>query len=139
MGLDQVHLVELPKITDPRGSLTFAEGGRHVPFEIRRVFYLYGLAPGTQRGGHAHKWHDEVIIALAGSFDIRVDDGFQTSRYTLASPSTGLFLPRLVWQDLENFSPGAVCLVLASDVYAEADYYRKYPDFLAAVRGKESA
>jgi len=139
MGLDQVRIIDLPTITDPRGSLTFAEGARHVPFEIRRVFYLYALAPGTKRGGHAHKWHDEVIIPLAGSFDIRLDDGFQTCRYALDCPSTGLFLPRLVWQDLENFSPGAVCLVLASDVYTEADYYRKYPDFLAAVGGKAHA
>lgn len=134
MGLDQVRIIELPTVTDPRGSLSFAEGLRHVPFEIRRVFYLYGLAPGTTRGGHAHKWHDEVIIPLAGSFGIRLDDGVQTRRYTLDRPSAGLFLPRLVWQDLENFSPGAVCLVLASDVYSEADYYRKHADFLAAVR-----
>jgi dTDP-4-dehydrorhamnose 3,5-epimerase-like enzyme len=134
MGLDQVRIIELPTITDPRGSLSFAEGLRHVPFEIRRVFYLYGLAPGTTRGGHAHKWHDEVIVPLAGRFDIRLDDGFQTRRYTLDRPSAGLFLPRLVWQDLENFSPGAVCLVLASDVYSEADYYRRHAEFLAAVR-----
>ncbi|MFA4944308.1 MAG: FdtA/QdtA family cupin domain-containing protein [Lentisphaeria bacterium] len=138
MGLEQVRLLEFPKISDPRGSLSFVEGERHLPFAIKRVFYLYGIAPGQSRGGHAHKWHDEVIIPLAGSFDIILDDGFAKQPHHLDQPHVGLFLPRLVWQDLVNFSPGAVCLVLASDVYSEADYYRRYPEFLAAVRGSGS-
>jgi dTDP-4-dehydrorhamnose 3,5-epimerase-like enzyme len=135
MGLEQVRLITLPKISDDRGHLSFAEGGRHLPFEIRRVFYLYGIPPGRHRGGHAHKHHDEVIVAAAGQFDIVVDDGAQTARYTLDQPNVGLYFPKMIWQDLRDFSPGAVCLVFASDVYDEADYYRRYADFLAAVRG----
>ncbi len=134
MGLEQVRIIELPTRSDPRGSLTFAEGDRHLPFPIKRVFYLYGIPPNAHRGGHAHKWHDEVIIAAAGSLEIIVDDGAGKATYRLDAPHRGLLLPRMVWQDLREFSPGAVCLVLASDVYSEADYYRKYDDFLAACR-----
>lgn len=134
MGLDQVHIIEIPEISDDRGHLNFAEGGRHVPFEIKRVFCLYGIPPGKVRGGHAHKWHDEVIFSLVGRFDIRVDDGFRKADFTLDRPNRGLFLPHQVWQDFTHFSPDAVCMVLASDVYTEADYYRKYDEFLQAVR-----
>lgn len=135
MGLDKVRFVDLATATGAGACLTFIEGGRHLPFDIRRVYYLYDIEPGVQRGGHAHKQHEELIIAAAGSFDIILDDGYRTQRFPLDRPNRGIFFPTMVWHELENFAPGSVCLVLASLYYDQEDYFRDYDEFVAAVRG----
>ncbi|MGY1601109.1 sugar 3,4-ketoisomerase [Geodermatophilus sp. SYSU D00815] len=126
------RIVELPRITDPRGNLTFVEGSRHVPFEVRRVFYLYDVPGGEARGAHAHRELEQLVIAVSGSFDVVVDDGTDCERFTLNRSYYGLYLPRMIWAHLENFSSGSVSLVLASQEYDEADYYRDYDEFLRA-------
>jgi hypothetical protein len=126
------RIVDLPRVTDPRGNLTFIEGGVQVPFDVARVYYLYDVPGGESRGGHAHQELEQVIIAAAGSFDVIVDDGSETARFHLNRSYYGLYLPRLTWRELGNFSSGSVCLVLASHRYSEDDYYREYADFLAA-------
>lgn len=131
----QVRIVDLPQIHDPRGDLTFVEGGNHVPFDIARVYYLYNVPVDSERGGHAHKQLEQVVFALSGSFRIKIDDGRAKSEYWLRDPSKGLYVSRLVWREMDAFSQGAVCMVLASQRYDEADYYRRYDDFVDAVRG----
>lgn len=125
-------LIQLPKIADHRGNLTFLECNRHVPFEIRRVYYLYDVPSGAERGGHAHRELRQLLIALAGSFDVVLDDGKQRNRLTLNRPDKGLVIGSMIWREIDNFSAGAVCLVLASHEYDEADYYRDYQEFRAA-------
>lgn len=132
MRLKQCHLVDLPKISDPRGNLTFIEGGRHVPFDIRRVYYLYDVPGGAERGGHAHKELHQLIVAMSGSFDVILDDGGEKRRIHLNRSYTGLYVCPMIWRELDNFSSGSVCMVLASNHYDEADYYRNYQDFLQA-------
>jgi hypothetical protein len=132
MSLNDCQLVELPKISDPRGNLTFIEGDRHVPFPIKRVYYLYDVPGGADRGGHAHKELHQLIIALAGSFDITLDDGREKKLFHLNRPFRGLHVGPMIWREIGNFSSGAVCLVLASDYYSEADYFRDYQGFLDA-------
>ncbi|MRJ75562.1 WxcM-like domain-containing protein [Aeromicrobium sp. SMF47] len=127
-------IVELPRIQDPRGNLTFIEGSAHVPFDIARVYYLYDVPGGESRGGHAHKELEQLIIAASGSFDVVLDDGRDQSTFFLNRSYTGLYVPPMHWRELENFSSGSVCLVLASMPYSEADYYRGYEEFAAAVR-----
>ena len=134
MNLKNCKLVDLPKITDPAGNLTPIEGGRHVPFEIKRVFYLYDVPGGATRAGHALKTCQQFIIAMSGSFDVVLDDGKDTKRYHLNRSYTGLYVPTLIWRELENFSSGSVCAVLASEVYDEKSYYRDYEEFRNAVR-----
>lgn len=134
MNLKNCKLVNLPKITDPEGNLTPIEGGRHVPFEIKRVFYLYDVPGGATRAGHALKTCQQFIIAMSGSFDVMLDDGTATKRYHLNRSYTGLYVPALIWRELENFSSGSVCTVLASEVYDEKGYYRDYEEFRSAVR-----
>jgi hypothetical protein len=134
MSLKNCKLVDLPKITDPEGNLTPIEGGRHVPFEIKRVFYLYDVPGGATRAGHALKTCQQFIIAMSGSFDVVLDDGKDTKRYHLNRSYSGLYVPALIWRELENFSSGSVCTVLASEVYDEKDYYRNYEEFQSAVR-----
>lgn len=131
-GLDQCRLVQLPKISDPRGNLTFVEGRQHLPFDIARVYYLYDVPAGETRGGHAHRQLEQLLVAVAGSFDVVLDDGVQRSRVALNRPYVGLYVPRMVWRELENFSSGSVCLVMASRPFEEEDYYREYPAFAAA-------
>jgi hypothetical protein len=131
------QLWQLPQITDQRGCLTFIEGGRNVPFEIKRVYYLYDIPDSAQRGGHAHKRLEQVMIAVSGSFEIIVDDGRSRRLVLLNHPRQGLYVGGLIWREMSNFSSGAVCLVLASECYDEADYYRDYNEFLAAVRHEE--
>lgn len=128
-----VRLIELPVVTDPRGDLTFVEGGRHLPFDIRRVYYLYNVPVDSERGGHAHKELEQVVFALSGSFRITVDDGSNRSEYVLRDPRRGLYVNRLIWREMDLFSQGAVCMVLASQPYDESDYYRDYDEFLSAV------
>lgn len=128
------RIVDLPRITDPRGNLTFLEGGAQVPFDIARVYYLYDVPGGESRGGHAHRELEQLIIAAAGSFDVVVDNGTEAARFHLNRSYYGLYLPRLTWRELGNFSSGSVCLVLASRPYSEEDYYRDYDSFLEARR-----
>ena len=133
MQLDKCKILNFSKISDPRGNLTFIEGGKHVPFEIRRVYYLYDVPSGAERGGHAHKELNQLIVALSGSFDVVLDDGFQKKRFHLNRPFLGLYVCPMLWRELDNFTSGAVCLVLASNSYDESDYYRNYQDFLTDV------
>jgi hypothetical protein len=134
MALEHCRLIELPRVADPRGSLTFVEGGRHVPFEIRRVYYLYDVPGGAERGGHCHKELEQVLIAMSGSFDVTLDDGTRRARYHLNRSYFGLYIAPMVWRELDNFSSGSVCLALASAPYNEADYYRDYTTFIQSLR-----
>lgn len=128
------RIIELPKISDPRGNLSFIEGNNHIPFEIKRVYYLYDIPGGETRGGHAHKNLQQLIISMSGSFDVVIDDGFEKKVISLNRSYQGLYLPSMMWRDLVNFSSGAVCMVLASDYYDETDYYRNYDEFLTNVK-----
>ena len=134
MTTKNCEIFSLPQIRDPRGDLTFGEGGNHLPFDIKRVYYLYNVPVDSERGGHAHKELQQVVFALSGSFRMKVDDGHTKTEYWLRDPCKGLYLNRLVWREMDCFSQGAVCMVLASHRYDEADYYRDYDDFLKAVK-----
>ena len=134
MSLKNCQIIELPKITDPRGNLTFVESQRHIPFDIKRVYYTYDVPGGAQRGGHAHKELKQLIIAMSGSFDITLYDGFQKKKFNLNRSYFGLYVCSMIWRQIDNFSSGSVCLVLASEFYSEADYFREYEGFLNAVR-----
>lgn len=133
MSIDRCAIVELPRINDPRGNLTFIEGGVHIPFEIARMYYLYDVPGGSERGGHAHKALHQLIIAMSGSFDVVLDDGIATRRMHLARSYYGLYVCPMIWRSLDNFSSGAVCAVLASNRYDESDYYRDYDDYRRAL------
>jgi WxcM-like, C-terminal len=132
MSLTECRIIDLPKINDPRGNLTFIEGGRHVPFEIKRVYYLYDVPGGAERGGHAHRALNQLIIAMSGSFDVILKDGTQQQRFHLNRSYSGLLIYPMIWREIDNFSSGSVCMVLASNFYAESDYYRNYDEFLKA-------
>ena len=136
MSLADCKLIDLPKIADPRGNLTFIEGGRHVPFDIKRVYYLYDVPGGAERGGHAHKDLHQLIIAMSGSFDIVLDDGRERKRFHLSRSYYGFYVCPMMWREMNNFSSGAVCLVLASNLYEESDYYRDYSEFIQAVKAQ---
>ena len=127
------QIIELPKIHDPRGNLTFIESGRHLPFEFKRAFYLYDVPGGESRAGHALKSCHQFIIATSGSFDVIVDNGLEKNRYTLNRSYYGLYVPPLFWREIENFSSNSVCLVFASEFYDPADYYYRYEEFLATM------
>jgi dTDP-4-dehydrorhamnose 3,5-epimerase-like enzyme len=133
MSLQDCQIIELPKINDPRGNLTYVESARQIPFALKRVFYLYDVPGGESRAGHALKSCHQFIIATSGSFDVVVDDGFQQGRYALNRSYYGLYVPPLLWRGLENFSSNSVCLVLASEFYDMNDYYYSYEEFLTAV------
>lgn len=136
MELKDCGIIDLPKISDPRGNLTFVEGGRHIPFSIQRVYYLYDVPGGAERGGHAHKGLHQLIIAMSGSFDVVLDDGIQRKRFHLNRSYSGLYVCPMIWRELDNFSSGSVCMVLASNLYDEDDYYRDYQEFLAVAQGR---
>ena len=133
MSLNDCRMIELPKVNDPRGNLTFIENSRHVPFDIKRVYYLYDVPGGSDRGGHAHKSLHQFIISMSGSFDVVLDDGDRKRRLHLSRSYYGLYVCPMTWRYIDNFSSGAVCLVLASDLYDEGDYFRDYSEFLRAV------
>ena len=135
-SLETCKIVSLPKISDPRGNLTFVEGGQHIPFDIQRVYYLYDVPGGAERGGHAHKALHQLIIAMSGSFDVVLDDGHEKKRYHLNRSYSGLYICPMIWRELDNFSSGSVCMVIASNKYDESDYYREYSEF-ARVIGME--
>lgn len=132
MGINTCKIIELPKIQDPRGNLTFVESSVHIPFDIKRAYYIYDVPGGSQRGGHAHKKLLEFIIAISGSFDVLLDDGIEKKKIHLARSYYGLYVSTMIWRELDNFSSGSVCLVLTSDKFDESDYYRDYTDFLNA-------
>ena len=132
MSIDQCRIIELPKIADPRGNLSVIEGGRHIPFEIRRVFYLYDVPGGESRAGHALKNTEQFIIAASGSFDVILDDGKERRTFALNRSWKGIYVPSMIWRELTNFSSAGVCLVLASAYYDENEYYRDYQEFLRA-------
>jgi oxalate decarboxylase/phosphoglucose isomerase-like protein (cupin superfamily) len=133
------RIVDLPKISDIRGNLTFIEGQRHVPFAIKRVYYLYDVPGGAMRAGHAHKSLEQFLIAMSGSFDVILDDGRERTRIHLNRSYHGLYVPPMVWRELDNFSSGSVCLALASEPFDEGDYYRIYDEFKQAVVLHEAA
>lgn len=128
--LDQIRELEFPKICDPRGNLSFIEGGCHVPFSVKRVFYVYDVPGGATRGAHAHRSCTEVIIPLAGAFDVHLSDGVTTRVYRMNSASRGLLVPPGLWLSIHNYTTGALQLVLCSDLYEEEDYIRDYDEFL---------
>lgn len=133
MSLIDCKIVALPKISDPRGNLTFVEGGNQIPFDICRVYYLYDVPGGAERGGHAHKGLNQLIIAMSGSFDVVLDEGGEKKRFHLNRSYQGLYVCPMIWRELDNFSSGSVCMVLASNAYDESDYYRDYNEYLNAI------
>jgi hypothetical protein len=132
MKLEKCGMISLPRINDPRGNLTFVESERHIPFPIQRVYYLYDVPGGAERGGHAHKNLHQLLIAMSGSFDVHLDDGHSKKTISLNRSYAGLYICPMIWREIDNFSSGAVCMVLASDYYDEADYYRDYDEFVMA-------
>jgi dTDP-4-dehydrorhamnose 3,5-epimerase-like enzyme len=129
--IKEIQLFEIPVVEDIRGNLGVIENG-FLPFEFKRVYYLFDVPSSAFRGGHSHIFQKEVLIALSGSFDVMIDDGNSKKSYQLNKPNIGLLIPNGFWRELENFSSGAVCLVLASDVFDEDDYIRDYNEFLVS-------
>lgn len=129
MSLKEAKIINLPKIADPRGNLTFVEGSNHVPFDIKRVYWIYDVPGGETRGGHAFKEQDELIISLSGSFDVVVDNGSSIEKFSLNRSYYGLYVPAGMWRHMENFSTNSLALVLASTVFNAEDYIRNYDEF----------
>lgn len=129
MPICDCKIIQLPKITDQRGNLTFIEGDNHIPFHISRVYYLYDVPGGESRGGHAHKKLEQLIIAANGSFDVILDDGIEKKTFHLNRSYFGLYVTPMTWRELDNFSSGSLCLVLASEPFDECDYIRNYSVF----------
>jgi hypothetical protein len=136
MSVKLCRIIELPRINDPRGNLTYIESERHVPFDLKRIFYLYDVPGGATRAGHALRTCHQFLIASSGSFDVIVDDGVQRERHHLNRSYYGLYIPPLIWREIDNFSSNSICMVLASEFYAENGYYREYDAFVEAVRGQ---
>jgi dTDP-4-dehydrorhamnose 3,5-epimerase-like enzyme len=134
MTIEKCKIIHLPKIQDQRGNLTFIESGRHIPFDIKRLYYLYDVPGGTARAAHGHKKLQQLMVSMSGSFDITLDDGFNKKTFHLNRSYLGLYIPPMIWRDLDNFSSGAVCMVVASDFYDEGDYYRNYDSFISEVK-----
>lgn len=133
----KLQIIELPKILDRRGNLTFIEQHRHVPFDIKRVYYLYDVPGGESRGGHAHRQLQQFIIAASGSFTVITHDGRQEQRFFLNRSYYGLYIPKMIWRELDNFSSGSVCLVLASEFYDKDDYIRDFNAFVKLAQQNE--
>ena len=136
MSLQDCKIIELPKIVDARGNLTFVEGGVHIPFSIERVYYLYDVPGGAERGAHAHKSLHQLMIAASGSFSATLDDGRDKHTFFLNRSNYGLYIPPMMWRELHDFSSASVCMVLASSRYDEGDYFREYAEFLAAAESR---
>jgi hypothetical protein len=137
MPLNNCKLIQLPKIIDARGNLSFVESNHHIPFEIKRIYYLYDIPSGTERGGHGHKALHQLVIPISGSFVFALDDGKQKTDFHLHDPSVGLYICPKIWRVVKQFSSNAVCLVLASEMYQEDDYFRDYVDFIHSVGNKD--
>jgi dTDP-4-dehydrorhamnose 3,5-epimerase-like enzyme len=133
-NISNIQIIEIPKIQDTRGNLSVIEGNV-IPFEMKRVYYLYDVPSGAERGGHSHKEQQEFLVALSGSFDVVLNDGTDKIKVSLNKPNQGLLIPNGIWRELENFSSESVCLVVASDVFKEADYIRDYNAFLLSKNG----
>lgn len=133
-NIEKCRIIDLPIISDPRGNLTFIENSNHIPFDIKRVYYLYDIPGGSDRGTHAHKTLHQFIIAISGSFDVELDDGTSKKRFHLNRSYYGLYVCPMMWRLLDNFSSGSVCLVLASGIYNEFDYIRDYNVFIQETR-----
>lgn len=131
--LTHCRLIEVPAIRGSQGDLAFIEGGQNVPFEIKRIFYIKDIPAGGTRASHALWTCEQLIIAIHGAFDVVADDGSARKRWRLERSSQGLYLPKMIWRELENFFPGAICLVLASEPFSEASYIRTYAEFKAAM------
>ena len=134
MPISSCRLIDLPVIHDPKGNLSFVENSVHIPFDMKRIYYIYDVPGGSERGSHAHKNLHQFIVAISGSFDVVLNDGQQQKRFHMNRSHYGLYVSPMMWRDLDNFSSGSVCLVLASEVYSESDYIRDYDAFLAAVK-----
>lgn len=128
--INQAKIIELPRIFDDRGNLSFLEGNSHIPFEINRTYWIYDVPGGEKRGSHAFKKLHEFIIALSGSFDVVIDNGKDKIKYSLNRSYYGLYIPNLVWRTFENFSTNSLCLVVASDFFNPDDYIHNYKVFL---------
>jgi dTDP-4-dehydrorhamnose 3,5-epimerase-like enzyme len=143
MSLKDCKIIELPQIKDHRGNLTFIENNEHIPFDIKRIYYLYDVPGGATRGGHSHITLHQFIIAASGSFDVIIDDGKKRKRIHLNRSYQGLYIPPMIWREMDNFSSSSVCLVLASDYYKEHDYIRDHNEFLLrkknSNKGKKNA
>jgi hypothetical protein len=135
MLIESVRIVELPRILDERGNLSFIEGGNHIPFKIERTYMIYDVPGGEMRGGHAYLELHEFIVALSGSFDVVLDDGNDKRTYSLNRSYYGLYVPKMIWRSLENFSTNSLCMILASEKYNEDDYLREYDDFKNKING----
>lgn len=133
MPLRDCCVIDLPKVTDARGNLTFIEAGNHIPFKINRVYYLYDVPGGADRGEHAHRNLHQFVVCMSGSLDLLLDDGFETRRFHLNRSYYGIYICPMIWRYLDNFSTGSVCMVLASERYDEADYIRDRGEFLKEV------
>ena len=129
MIINDVKLIELPKFTDTRGNLSFVEQYNHIPFEIRRTYWIYDVPGGENRGGHAYKETDEFIVAISGGFDVTVDDGMQKKSFTLNRSYYGLYIPKGLWRTMENFSTNSLALEFANTIYDRSDYVENYVDF----------
>lgn len=136
MSLKDCSIIDLPRINDPRGNLTFVESQNHIPFDIKRVYYLYDVPGGAVRAGHGHKALHQLLIAMSGSFDIHLDDGVSKKTIHMNRSYYGLYICPMIWREIDNFSSGAVCMVLASEFYDEQDYFRNYDDFLNATQNE---
>ncbi|MFA6835144.1 MAG: FdtA/QdtA family cupin domain-containing protein [Fibrobacteraceae bacterium] len=130
MDFSKPCMINIPIVHDQRGNLSVVEGGEQIPFDIKRLYYLYDVPGGASRGGHAHRKLEQLVIAASGSFDVILDDGKTRTKYTLNRSYHGLFIPTMTWRTIENFSSGAVCMVLASEHYDASDYIYEYDDFL---------
>ncbi len=136
-NLSSVNLISLPKIKDYRGNLTFLESKKHIPFEIKRVYWIYDVPGGQKRGGHAYRTLNEFIIAISGSFDVILNDGKEKQKISLNRSYYGLYIPKMVWRHLENFSTNSLCLILASDLYDKNDYIRNFKNFKKEIEQKQ--
>ena len=130
MTVEDVKIVELPRFLDARGNLSFVEQNNHIPFEIKRTYWIYDVPGGESRGGHAYKKNQEFIVALSGAFDVIVDDGSNQKKFTLNRSYYGLYIPAGLWREMENFSTNSFALEFGSEHYSKEDYIRKYDEFL---------
>lgn len=134
--VEDCRIVMLPRIQDPRGNLTFVEGGEHIPFEIRRMYWIYDVPGGHSRGGHAYRELHELIVAVSGSFDVTVHDGKSERTFSLNRSYFGVYVPNLLWRSLGNFSTNSLSVIMASDAYREGDYIRDFDDFIRIQSGE---